>query len=285
LQPIGIRSLTCDYRLVADGGACLEALAALECSPVLPARDAPLVTLPVARESGFLAMTLPDGQRVRGDAHHLVESWHQFLNRDTGRSHPGTAFVPAGSIIGERGRILLVSDHRAGRSTLMLDLLARGYRIEGDDHVLVDWNSVMMRPRRLHAPADLADRVPHGAHLLEGAPRFSGWHGQISFAVEPSLPDQPWSITSGPVAGLVFVEPNFGGRSVMGRISTDTALALLLALARMPEAQVPIALAKLRGLATSAPSYRLSLGDLDGAIRHLSRLLRADGTPLKGLAR
>jgi hypothetical protein len=65
----------------------------------------------------------------------------------------------------------------------------------------------------------------------------------------------------------------------MGRISTDTALALLLALARMPEAQVPIALAKIRGLATSAPSYRLSLGDLDGAIRHLSRLLRADGTP------
>ncbi|MCZ8314315.1 hypothetical protein [Phreatobacter sp.] len=282
MQPLVVRSLTRDYRLVAEGEASLGPLAALECRPHLPDRDLPLVNVPVACESGFLAMTLPDGQRVKGDAHHIIESWNQFLNRDTGRSHPGTAFVPAGSVIGDGGRILLVTGSPGDRSTLMLDLLARGHRVEGDDHALVDWSSVTMRPRRLHAPADLASRMSHGAYLLEGAPRFSGWHRQVSFAVDPSLPGQPWTITTGPVARLVFVEPNFGGRSVMGRMSPDAALARLLALALMPESQVPIALAKLRGLAVSTPAHALSLGDLDGAYRHLSRLLSGDGNGRRG---
>lgn len=50
----------------------------------------------------------------------------------------------------------------------------------------------------------------------------------------------------------------------------------------MPEAQVPMALAKLRSLAVSTPAYRLSLGDLDGANRHLSRLLSGHDNAEKG---
>jgi hypothetical protein len=273
LPALGIRGLTRDYRLEAADGEMLRPIGALECSPLMPDRDLDPLAIAVTSQSGFLGLTLPDGEDVRGSASHVINAWYDFVNREMGDVHAGTAFVPAALVSGSKGRVLLVGGRRSARSTLVLDLLTRGFAVEGDDHALVDWGVVVMRPRRLHAPPDAIRRVPQAAPLIEEAPRVEGWFGQAVAAVDPSLPGRPWTIRKGPVAHVVFLEPNPGGRSVMGPISSDTAFSRLLSLALMPETGVALALAKLRALAVSAPAFVLSLGDLDGAHRHLSHLL------------
>lgn len=266
-------SLTHDYRLSSTSPVMLEAIAAAECSPRMPDSALEPCDLDVENRFGFIAIRFPDGVEAKGNALHVVQAWQDFLSRQAGLTHAGQAFVPAASVIGARGRLLLVGGKRSGRTTLALDLLMRGYDVEGDTYALVAGRSVMMAPSRFFAADDIRALVPAVSGLVDAAPKQRGWHGQEASAIDPSLPDRPWTIRRGGVAGLVFLEPNLGGASVMGRISPDAALSRLMALAMMPEAGVALAAARLRSLTIETPAYRMSLGDLESAAWHIGRAM------------
>lgn len=266
-------SLSHDYRLSFPSPAFREAVASIECSPHMPDSTLEPCDVQVEERSGFIAMRFPDGVEARGNALHVVQAWQDFLSRQAGRTQAGHAFVPAASVIGATGRVLFVGGKRSGRTTLALDLLMRGYDVEGDTYALIDGRSVIMVPSRLFAADDIGSLVPAIRGLAEMSPRQRGWHGQEAFAIDPSLPGRPWTIRRGGVRSLVFLEPNLGGSTVMGRMSPDAALTRLMALAMMPEAGVALAAARLRSLTIETPAYRMSLGDLESAAWHIGRAM------------
>ncbi|QCK87807.1 hypothetical protein E8L99_19630 [Phreatobacter aquaticus] len=274
MPPLRARSLTHEYRLHASA-AVLAVLAAIECSPDIADAALAPVDITVDCADGFLSLNLPDGHRIRATAQQAVNEWRRFALRQIGASHPGHAFLPAASIIGPQGRFLLIGDQRCGRTTLALHMLMRGYQVEGDEHALIDWGGIIMRPSRMFAAPDLARLVPAAGELFVKAPKQYGWSGQETAAIDPSLPGRPWRIQKGPVAGLIVLELNSGGRSVLGRLSPDNMFARLMALALMPDEGVALAVARLRALVMAVPAGLLSLGDLDGAAWHIERATAA----------
>ena len=82
----------------------------------------------------------------------------------------------------------------------------------------------------------------------------------------------PWQVTEGPIEHIVFVEPNFGGSSVMSELSRDEAFARLLETVYMPATNRGAAAARLKVLSRGAKAWRLQAGDPDQAVRHLRKV-------------
>jgi hypothetical protein len=271
LPTLRARSLSREYRLHSACAEGLGRLSPIECSPDIGGAVLDPIDIAVDECDGFQSLAVPDARPAKGTPVQIIVEWRRFLLRQAGRDHAGLAFLPAASIIGRDGRVLLVGGQRSGRTTLAVQMLMRGFAVEGDDHTLVDWGAIIAHPSRIFAASDLPRLVPAAGALFEAAPKQRNWSGEMFAAIDPTLPGRPWRIDKGPVTRLIFLELNSGGRSVLGPLSPELAFARMMSLALMPDDGVALAAARLRGLAMAVPASALSLGDLDGAAWHIER--------------
>jgi hypothetical protein len=78
------------------------------------------------------------------------------------------ALVRAACIRVDGGRLLLVGDHDARRTALLLALLRDGAAVEGDWTVVVDGPSVRTVARPLRVQEEALESLPSAAGLVEG---------------------------------------------------------------------------------------------------------------------
>jgi hypothetical protein len=269
LPAVVVRTLTREYRLTTDSDEVAGSLAFMAIAPEIAGADLEVVNIPVEEDSGFLRLRLPDGEMVEGTAAHLLGKLHGFIFRDVSEA-ASTPFVHGATVIGPTGnRVLLVGHKACGKTTLVLRLLSEGFLVEGDEHVLIRENDAVARPRTLRVKAGSLPLVPELAAAIARSPFIRTWDGVVIYAVNPEIAGQPWRITAGRIDQLVFLEANHGGRSVMGPVSRDQSFRGLMAGCLMPARGVAAAAARLRRLAAETAGYRLQVGDLDGAVRHL----------------
>ncbi|MEO8669238.1 MAG: hypothetical protein ABI399_12020 [Bauldia sp.] len=270
--PVLVRTLKHEYRIAARSEAALQAIAFMATTPEIAGAALEPVNLTIEERYGFFELKVPGGELVAGTASVLLAALHGLVWADLLESEAGSPIVHGATVLGPWGRALLVGFKTSGKTTLALHLIAAGFQVEGDEHLVIRSDSVIARPRTLRVKPGSLAMVPSLADAVRIRPFVTAWDGMPIYAVEPSIAGVAWTIAPGRLDRLVFVEPNHGGRSGMVPMPKPAVLPRLLEESLLPQAGVPAAFGRLRQLAMSVPAYRLSLGDLEGAQRCLLRL-------------
>jgi energy-coupling factor transporter ATP-binding protein EcfA2 len=266
---IPVRTLTREFRLRTDCRRAARIFAYVDTRPEISGAVLEPVDLAVERDEGFYRLRLSDGRLVEGTAIYVLETVHRLILGQLGQEAPGAPLIHAACARVRDLPVLLVGAKGSGKTTLVLHLLARGYGVEGDEHVVVRGTDLVTRPRNLRVKQGSLTLVPTLASAIRRAPSVADWNGLPIYAVSPSIAGRPWRIGAMRARHLVFLEPNHGGHTVAKPISTDRAFALLMARCLLPDTGKAQAVARLRAVAREAQSWEMSLGDLAGAERHL----------------
>jgi hypothetical protein len=107
---------------------------------------------------------------------------------------------------------------------------------------------------------------------IEGTPTIDLWEGGYIHSVSPAMFGRPWIIRPGRLDGIVFIDPNHGGRTVAKRLSPDATFRRLMATVLFPGVSILAETVRVRRLVTETPAFELRLGDLTGAEFHLRKL-------------
>ncbi len=274
LDPIISRTLRREYRLFAPDEAARRALAFMAAAPEVEGRALEPVDIVVERRFGFLATTLPHGALVEGTSRHLLGMLHGLMSWDLTQSHPASPTIHGATVLIDGRRFVLTGDKGAGKTTLMLSLLAAGHEVEGDEHLVLEPDGVIARPRTLRVKPGslrLVRGLPQG---LEQTPTIEIWEGGLIHAVSPALFGRPWVVRPGRLDGIIFIAPNHGGRSVIARLSPNAAFQRLMRSVIFPGVSVLSETVRVRRLVTEAPAFELRLGDLSQAQFQLLQLPR-----------
>lgn len=234
-----------------------------------------IVDVPIERRHGFLSARLPTGALVEGTTRHMLAALHGLMHWDLSQSHPTSPVLHGATVLIEGRRLVLMADKGAGKTTLTLSLLAAGHGIEGDEHLVLEPDAVIARPRTLRVKTASLRLVGDGPATLAQCPRIDLWGGGHIYAVNPSLFGRPWIIRRGQLDGLVFIEANHGGRSVAKPMARDEAFRRLMRTAMFPGTSLLAETARVRRLVSAVPAFSLRLGDLTGAQFHLKHLAQA----------
>lgn len=246
----------------------------MEIAPEIVGRELEVVDIPITILHGQLSMALPDGRMVEGSADHLLATLHGLIFADVLASEPGAPLVHGATVVVKGRRLLLVGNKTCGKTTLALHLAAEGYRVEGDEHLVIGPDRVIARPRTLRVKPGTLSLVSGLPTSVWDAPHIENWDGTLIRALRPDIAGQGWIIEAGSLDAIVLLAANHGGRSLAKPIPADWAFQDLMAQTVMPRTGIAAAAMRLRKLATVTPCFQLLLGDLAGAQWHLNAVAR-----------
>ncbi|MEP9390174.1 hypothetical protein [Mesorhizobium sp. KR9-304] len=230
------------------------------------------VDLTVEPFGRFFRIELPGHAAVEGSIGTIMNGVFRLLANGLAEDARGSPILHAAIATIEGQRFVFLGDKGFGKTTLMLSLIEQGIAVEGDEHVVVTHSGAITRPRRLHVKESSLDLVPALRDAIRSSPSETDWTGNRIYACSPSFRGGSWAIAEVPIDHLVFVEPNFGGSSVLSPLSRDEAFARLLETTFMPSVQQGPAAVRLRKLCVDAGLWRLQAGNLDHAHRHLRKV-------------
>ncbi len=271
---IPIRTLTREFRLHTDCRQAARVLAYIETRPKICGTALEPVDLLVQRLGEFYRLALPGSGTVEGTAFHLLDTMHRVVFTSFIEEVPGAPLIHAASVRVGGVPVLLVGAKGSGKTTLALHLMERGHVVEGDEHVAVRETDLVPRPRTLRVKASSSRFAPALARRIRRAPSIADGNGSLIYAVSPAVGGKPWRIAAMRAPCVVFLEPNHGGHTVAKPVSVDRAFNRLLGRCLLPVAKAPAA-ARLRRVAREAQAWEMSLGDLEGAERHLTAIAAA----------
>jgi len=258
----------------APDEAAHRALTFIAAAPEIEGRGLEPVDIAFERRFGFLAATLPHGALVEGTSRHVLGMLHGLMSWDLTQSHRGSPLIHGASVLVGGRRFVITGDKGAGKTTFMLSLLAAGHQVEGDEHLVLEADGVIARPRTLRVKPGTLRLVPGLPDGLESTPTIDIWEGGLIHAVSPALFGRPWVVRPGRLDGIVFIAPNHGGRSVVARLSPNEAFQRLMRTVIFPGVSVLAETVRVRRLVTEAPAFELRLGDLSQAEFQMQQLAR-----------
>jgi hypothetical protein len=265
VDDIIVRSIAREYRVhtaAVDVAAHVRFFAARPdiAGPPLQPIDVPVEAVP----EGF-RLGLPGGDVIAASALEAANRLFHAIFTGLEEEAPGAALMHGASIVHQGRRIVLLGRKGAGKSTLTLYLLMRGFDVEGDEHVVVRERDVIARPRTLRLKEGTLALVPGLAEAVRRSPSMQDENGGFVYAVDPSVCGRPWRIAPGDIDALVVLAPNHGGGSALAPLPKDDAFQRLVSDCLMPERNRAAASARLFSLARQVAAYRLQLGDLGEA--------------------
>jgi hypothetical protein len=186
--------------------------------------------------------------------------------RDHIRIHAASGMTP-------RGVVLIVGPKRAGKTTLALRLIAEGYQITGDEMVLLCDGQAVAFPRKFYVRESSLGLLPNVNALRESSPFVANPQEGRLIAVDPTCFDRPWRIGVAPIATILFIEPNHGGRTTIVPCRKVDMVRRIVTECTPPASGRPGWLGDLCRAVDQAETVTLLLGDLDSASLAIARLL------------
>lgn len=272
VDPIICRTLRREYRLHVPDSEAREIFRFMQVDPqvdgyVLEPKDVFL-----ERRDGFWRLDVPGEIIVEGSARHVIWEIYRHVFRDIHISHPTCPLLHCATVLIDGRRIAIVGGKGAGKTTLTLFLLAAGYAIEGDEHLVIEPQRVITRPRTLRIKEGSFDVLANLPPTIRSEPRIELWDGGFVYGVSPGFFGRDWRVTPGSLDALVFLDSNHGGRSVAKRMTAQAALARMMPQVIFGIAGVAMQAARIHGVAQRVPAYSLRLGNLANAESHLKHI-------------
>jgi energy-coupling factor transporter ATP-binding protein EcfA2 len=251
-----------------------EAVRFLDCCPEIPAT--PAVDLILSVEPFRGRYRLVEGSQEIGqfiDRRSLVDQLHARLFSYSLHDRPRSGIVHAALLRRAGRRILIAGSRGAGKTTLVLHLLRAGYHFEGDEHVFVDGDGVIARPRACRVKEASLPLLPELAAVIQSAPVYVDVAGPRIFNVDPRAIGGTWRIEKGSVDRIVVLQPNHGGYSSLRSMAPMAVAQALISELGMRGIDRGAPIAAIAQMVSRAKGFDLSLGDHDGAVRCVDRAL------------
>jgi hypothetical protein len=159
---------------------------------------------------------------------------------------------------------------QAGKTTLMTRLLYAGFAVQGDELVLVRDGEALPYPRRFGVRALTVPLIPQLAAFASPGPGGPG-----SLIVDPLHLGFDWRIEAGPVAAVLYLEPNHGGPSRLEPCPTHVMAQWVMSQSTGPAAGKRQWIRDVCAILDRASSHILRLGDLDGAVDAVKQALQS----------
>jgi hypothetical protein len=271
-NPVVIRSIGREYRVFSSCPSLRRHLAFIAASPDLPEQRLAPVVFKIEPTQSFYRMRLPTGRAIEGSASVVVERLNRFIVGGLLEEALGGVLLHAASVRCGESTAILIGPKASGKTTLTLRLLAEGFAVEGDEHVVLRSNDVLARPRRMRVKEGSLAFVPSLADDIVRSPSAVDPDGNTIYSVDPAIAGRPWRIAPAKVPHFVLIEPNHGGRTVLAPVPFERAFGRLVANAILDGSNKLGAAVLLRRHLLPTRTWRLSLGDHENAVKHLRRL-------------
>ncbi|MDF3063261.1 MAG: aldolase [Microvirga sp.] len=274
MDAIVVRSISREYRIRTRSAKLAELLAFIEARPQIEGPALAPVDIAVEETDHGFRLQLPDGERIEPSFIEAANRIHEAVFTAVLEEAPGAPMVHGACLVLEGQRFIVIGPKGAGKSTLTLHLLANGFDVEGDEHVVLRDDDLVARPRRMRVKPGSLPLVPDLAEAVLGSPTVQNPIEGRVYAVDPSIAGRPWRIRARQASHLVFLEPNHGGRSSLTAVDPGEAFRLAAADCLLPRIRQAAAAARLHGLGSRAQAWRLSTGDLHEAEEQLRKALQ-----------
>ena len=175
-------------------------------------------------------------------------------------------------------KVLITGREAAGKTTLAMRLVQAGYELEGDEHVFLEEDGVIARPRCCRVKESSLTFLPAVAEAIAASPVYVDYSGRRIFNVDPRTMGGTWRIEKGPVDRIIVLQPNHGGYSSVRRMQPLALSQALLSEFGLRETGRSASIGAVARLAATCQGFDLSLGDHETAIRCIDRALEVEGT-------
>ncbi len=170
-------------------------------------------------------------------------------------------------------RVLIAGSQGAGKTTLALRLVRAGYELEGDEHVFLDDDGVIARPRACQVRETSVALLPEVADVILSAPAYVDDHGRTIFNIDPKLIGGSWRIEKGNVDCVIVLQPNHGGYSSLRHLPPMMVAQALISELGMREIDRGVPIGAIAALVSRSKGFDLSLGDPQSAVKCIDRTL------------
>jgi energy-coupling factor transporter ATP-binding protein EcfA2 len=243
-----------------------EAMRYLECNPEIVAPPTKDVLITVEPFRGRYRI-VEDGCTIEEviDTRTIIDFLHARLFSYALREQPRSGIIHA-ALLRRRGkRILIAGSRGSGKTTLTLRLAHIGYEMEGDEHVFIDNDGVIARPRAYRVKHTALALLPELAHGILAAPSYEDVRGSRIFNVDPTTVGGRWRIEKGSVDCVIVLRPNHGGYSSLRPMAPMMAAQAIISELGMRDLDRGASIGAVATLVGRARSFDLSLGDHDNA--------------------
>jgi hypothetical protein len=251
-----------------DRGVC-DTLGYLGCAPEIAQSTPREVRITVEPYRGRLRI-VRDGVVLKEvlTAVAALEFLHMLLFEYSVGDRPDASLLHTACLRRQGRRLLFAGTGGVGKSTLAVQLIATGYEFEGDEHVFLQAEEVVARPRACRIKASSLAHLPQPmAKAVTAAPCYHNYDGEQIFNVDPRLFGASWRIEQGKVDFIFVLQCNHGGYSSIRPMKPSAVVEFILAETAWRTGRRTGAVAAIAALAARAKTYDLSLGDHVGAIR------------------
>jgi hypothetical protein len=250
----------------------------LECNPDIVGFRAIDVSISVEPFRGRYRIVENDNViEESSDTRAIVDFLHARVFAYSLRERPRSAIIHAALLRRGAKRLLVAGSRGYGKTTLALRLAGVGFDMEGDEHVFIDHDGVVARPRAYRVKQSAVGLLPDLAALILASPSYEDVRNRRIFNVDPTLVGRSWRIEKGQVDCVIVLRPNHGGYSSLRAIGPMMAAQALMSEMGMRDVDRGASIGAVAALVGRAKTYDLSLGDHHNAIASIIRAL--DETP------
>jgi hypothetical protein len=163
-------------------------------------------------------------------------------------------------------RFLIVGDKGTGKSTLMTRLLFEGFRIDGDELVLVHNEKVTPFPRRFLIKESSLELLPQVKSMIDSLPYIQTDNGSKIYSFSPSDAGFSWEIETRKADFFFYLEPNHGGETRVEKCPKYMMVQKVMPRTVLSNSHDHLKIGQLCRMIDNSDCYILHLGNLDGAV-------------------
>ena len=178
----------------------------------------------------------------------------------------GTLRIHAGYGEREGRRFIVVGDKGTGKSTLMVRLLLSGFRVTGDELVIVKGGEALPFPRRFHIKQGSVPLLPEMAALFETLPWNDTTYGHKMFSFSPMDAGREWKVDAGKIDAVFHLEPNHGKKTYIEECPKYKMVERVMPMTYLSETEDHRKIPAVCRIVDEADCYVLGIGDLGGAV-------------------
>lgn len=228
----------------------------------------------VSHDEGSYVLAEDDVPLTQELSHSVIlATLSKYMHRHAFEALPLHCRIHAASGFAGERFFIVCGEKYAGKSTLSLTLLYEGFDIVGDELVMLHDSKAVTFPRKMYLRHDSLNLVPAFQSTAKGLPFVYNERDAKMFAFDPLIFGRPWRIRPSPLAAIVYIEPNHGGRS---RLRTSGKLEMaqhILTQSNAPLSSSVNWIGEITSAIDQAETYILELGDLDSAVIDLKKRL------------
>jgi hypothetical protein len=251
-----------------------EAMRFLECKPEIVAAPTVDLILSIEPFQGRYCI-LEEGRAVEQviDTRSIIDHLHARLFSYSIGERPRSGIVHGALLRRGSRRVLIFGSRGAGKTTLALQLVRSGYELEGDEHVFLEDDGVIARPRACRVKETSLALLPELAEAILSAPVYVDDRGSKIFNVDPTMIGGSWRIEKGNVDCVIVLQPNHGGYSSLRPMPPMMVAQALISELGMRGTDRGASIGSIAALVSRAKCFDLSLGDHDRAVKCIDRTL------------